>query len=363
MDDWGSPWADDTNDAGDNTKDVSQVQIVFANISDDKSDDGGDFRSARSNTLKDVPKSTLLQDDPWAGLGGPSAWADSPTIDEDHEFSIWTNDKTIGVDETITAQSKELWAGVNTQDLSPAMWGAGSDWGNVSSVQDNDVTNPQPEPEPLSLSQAQDSNDASTHAKGDAITVDDMGISRPTCLQLVSKSLEVSAVTDGGSLGVKDGGVDDAVVESETKPGNDTKPEIREDKPALGEPLLEELDSLRSETTLPNPSIDPNTNAKDTLSSSHSLTPDESSIQNGEKNQLDTNDNDDFGDFAEEADFDDFVDQIPPAPPAPPTPPTTPAAVPAFDVDTSLVRKLYLIPTIAPNLPPLEEEIINTVGA
>ncbi|KAF8252924.1 hypothetical protein K440DRAFT_657499 [Wilcoxina mikolae CBS 423.85] len=359
MDDWGSPWADDTNDADDKIKDVSQTHIAFTNISDDKSDDGHDFQSATSNTLKDIPKSTLLQHDPWAGLGGSSAWADTPTIDEDHEFSDWTNNRTTGVgDKAITAQSKELWTGVNTQGLSPAMWGAGSDWGNASS---DDVTIPQLEPEPLSLSQTPGSHDASTHAMEDAITAEDVEISRPTCLQLEIESLEVDAVTDVEPLGLTDGGVDDADVGSETKPENYTKPEIREDEPTVGELPLEELDSLRSET------IDPNTNAKGTLSSSHDLTSDESSIQNGDKERLDaSDDDDDFGDFAEEADFDDFVDQTPPAPPAPPDPRTSPiisAAVPAFDVDTSLVRKLYPIPTTAPNLPPLEEEIINTVGA
>ncbi|KAF8541353.1 hypothetical protein BDD12DRAFT_878922 [Trichophaea hybrida] len=356
MDDWGSPWADGTNDADENIKGVSQAHIAFTNIGGDKSDDGHDFQSATSNTLKDIPKSTLLQHDPWAGLGGSSTWADTPTIDEDHEFSDWTNNRTAGVgDEAITSQNKELWTGVNTQGLSPAMWGAGSDWGNSSS---DDVTIPQLEPEPLS-SQTPDSHDASIHAKENAIMAEDVEISRPTCLQLEIESLEVDAVTDVESLGLKDG-VGDVDVGPETKPENYTKPEIREDEPAVGEPPLEELDSLRSET------INLNTNAKDTLSSSHDLTSDESSIQNGDKERLDTDDDDDFGDFAEEADFDDFVDQTPPDPPAPPDPPTSPitsAAVPAFDVDTSHVRKLYPIPTTAPNLPPLEEEIINTVGA
>jgi len=75
-------------------------------------------------------------------------------------------------------------------------------------------------------------------------------------------------------------------------------------------------------------------------------------------------DDDDFGDFAEEAEFDDFVGTEPEVKaPSPPPPPPPSEGVPAFEIDTSFVRKLYPIPTSSPDPPPVEGEVIHTTGA
>lgn len=73
---------------------------------------------------------------------------------------------------------------------------------------------------------------------------------------------------------------------------------------------------------------------------------------------------DDFGDFADEEDFEDAQENLPEEtavsiselPPLPPTPRLRPDIT--FDIQTSLVNKLYPIFTTYPEPPPIEEELI-----
>lgn len=73
---------------------------------------------------------------------------------------------------------------------------------------------------------------------------------------------------------------------------------------------------------------------------------------------------DDFGDFADEEDFEDAQENLPEKttvsiselPPLPPTPRLRPDIT--FDIQTSLVNKLYPIFTTYPEPPPIEEELI-----
>lgn len=72
---------------------------------------------------------------------------------------------------------------------------------------------------------------------------------------------------------------------------------------------------------------------------------------------------DDFGDFADEEDFEDAQENLPETavfiselPPLPPTPRLRPDIT--FDIQTSLVNKLYPIFTTYPEPPPIEAELI-----
>ncbi|KAI5812557.1 hypothetical protein BZA77DRAFT_323861 [Pyronema omphalodes] len=104
--------------------------------------------------------------------------------------------------------------------------------------------------------------------------------------------------------------------------------------------------------------------ALDATANTHNEDPTSADIDNAD-NDFD-DDFGDFGDFAEEADFDDFVDQAPPPAPQSPTTPVTPIApkdVPAFDIDVSLVKRLYPTPSDLPELPAVEKDVLGTVEA
>lgn len=78
---------------------------------------------------------------------------------------------------------------------------------------------------------------------------------------------------------------------------------------------------------------------------------------------------DDFGDFADEEDFEDAQENLPEEttvsiselPPLPPTPRLRPDIT--FDIQTSLVNKLYPIFTTYPKPPPIEEELIYSTDS
>ncbi|KAI5780798.1 hypothetical protein EDC01DRAFT_633068 [Geopyxis carbonaria] len=72
---------------------------------------------------------------------------------------------------------------------------------------------------------------------------------------------------------------------------------------------------------------------------------------------------DDFGDFAEEGFDDSAADDTAPFPTKPLSPAPITQDVPALSIETELVLKLYPIPISYPNPPPLEPEIISTIGA
>lgn len=78
---------------------------------------------------------------------------------------------------------------------------------------------------------------------------------------------------------------------------------------------------------------------------------------------------DDFGDFADEEDFEDAQENLPEEitasiselPPLPPTPRLRPDIT--FDIQTSLINKLYPIFTTYPEPPPIEEELIYSTDS
>jgi len=372
-DGWGSPWADDTASA------------TTAKNPNDSRD--GDTAKPRG--------------DPWAdSFGATSAWAATAATEELPDWAAGTR-----ADLGRRDSSSALWPVAAAADVKRdrgnglEQWGAGSEWAAAASTHlgdtavreiapnlDLDLGLQMPLPPPV-VEEAEWG--ALADVRGDAIEPGhrlnlELDVDTPTPLVAqtdepslgrerevgLDSQVETDADRDTEESQVKGAAPEGAHEEEENEKEEEEAVKVTEEPTSLGVsspfPVRERgssnegsekgRDSSHSATA-----ITADTDVEVPLSSD--TIPDRSladtQVSSEESSRVD---DDDFGDFAEEAEFDDFVGDGPEVPPEARAPPPS-EGVPAFEIDTSLIHKLYPIPTSSPDPPPVEDEMIRTTGA
>ncbi|KAG0636174.1 hypothetical protein HOY80DRAFT_1089855 [Tuber brumale] len=376
MEDWGSPWADDEKlgdkDDRPGRELPPKVKDVEAEEEEEEEEEGSYLGKEGEEEVvvtpvmeekQDVGAAALTVD--WInGFADSSAWASAtPRVQvEDGDSFGWGAlgpEGFTGVGAKVGGDSGEEgegrieddWRGsdksegLKTANLHPIAtdevnaWGAGSDWGDPRTPR-----TPEPRIEGmndalgLSLDEVGDNTpDGAFDAEvKDLPTPDverhDQLIGAANLLNSPTKQL----VNDEETQNVEQSSADDlqAVLEAVSDP---TSSETQEDSKNASSPPLE-----------PHPATPSTREANSLKDSSTSV----SASDQGD-------DEDDFGDFAAEGGggFEEPQASMPE--------PVLPAAIKApppgsFEVDISLVSKLYPIPTSRPDLPPIEEIISTT---
>ncbi|KAA8910436.1 hypothetical protein FN846DRAFT_542501 [Sphaerosporella brunnea] len=395
-DDWGSPWADDADTENQNRNTLHANEPSTVSISESSQ----------------TPHSTKDDHHPWAAFGDPdtsSAWAASADIDV---FPGWT----VADDGGDTAEPAIAVPWSSATALSPApgheVWGAGSEWGAASSIAESvhedekgviavdgiglpesprlelptEKTTPQEigvvDEKSLDLKSADFGAKAEIEKDEPAEPVQPIASSDFPYSEIKSNVLPppveegrgntpdasittVEATTDNSGADnaatvvpdIPDIGKDAEFITDAS--GATIPPDIATDIPVFA-PASSSDETVEIKTDIP---AAPDALPNDTPAPSADEERDEGDF----KPDGDDDDFGGFGDFAENGDFDDFVE---PEPELEPKPTTTPVVspspstdIPAFDIDFSLVRKLYPIPTSISECPPVEKETIHTTGA
>lgn len=348
-DDWGSPWAD----ADDRDRITSTVTLTIAAIGEVRGGDGakdgngGGVSGVRANAAAHV------HDGPWAadtGGGFDAAW--TPDARQE-DWGGFADGFTEGLLRPVESSDGDLWQGsggarktshpISTEEANA--WGAGPDWGDqktpdVEAVLRLDglpvglgVGSPEgslgkdnPTQEPDTSAKAQIDGNERNARDGESVTGE-------AALLGLSERVEAGEEAAEGDWG-----------ESPTRKSvQDTPQAVLGAAPVFAEAA----DTSSIHITEPSPAEV--RNERETRAADDPGTGD---------------DDDDFGDFAEEAEFEgpeeggqtSLCESV-----ASPSLETAPSPVPiSFDVDTSLVSKLYPIPTSYPEPPPIEE-IISTI--
>lgn len=374
-DDWASPWAD-----ADDRSSTEVIKNLDAHDAEDAARSGGNEPEPR------IPNSNVAvhTSDPWGGgehgFGDVSAWASSspgigvgeiPAVRGGPALPAWNEPILVEVPSFIVEKAKDEggklanaigitvpqigtgktgeWFGGGIHGTSSNLpiatdeadvWAAGSDWGDTKSERTEDFPvertdlSPEIAPENIPLPEFD-------------VLVE--GVKGDTAILTESSKEYQSVVT---TILDREPAKHKNETDSNEEPIDPAKVSI-EDIPTISESRSND-DQTPVQESIP----------KEKAGVGDKI--EEKGVNEEESKNEDEEDDDDFGDFADEENFEDaeenFTQDAPASfdelPPLPPTPGLRPDIT--FDIQTSLVNKLYPIFTTYPKSPPIEELIHTT---